>query len=106
MRIEFRGKTNKDYCMVNTAQFKLPNGSIVTIDRDETIYAIVDDTLNMEWEGCYLWAISDYYIFDQPAYLNNTEAIELFKSATLIYLELEDDADDDYEITDIEFSVS
>ena len=63
MRLEIYGKTNHDYCMVNTAIFHLKDGGTITIDRDETEYDVCpidggEYNLSMLWRGCYLWAIN------------------------------------------------
>lgn len=105
MRISFRAKTNKDYVMVNTAVFELKCGIRVTVDRDRTEWGITDGILEMDWSECYLWEVNDIGVFDTPAYLNEYGA-ELFEGAKLVALNLEDDADSDYEVTDIEFFIS
>lgn len=105
MRICFTAKTNKDYVMINTAVFQLKCGIRVTVDRDRTEWGIEDGKLAMEWRECYLWEVNDIGVFDAPAYLNEYGA-ELFEGAKLVELNLEDDADSDYEVTDIEFFIS
>ncbi len=104
MRIEIYGNTNKNYCMVNTAKFHLKNGGIITVDREETEYTVNTEInqLSMLWKGVYLWAVNDCYLFDgeDRVYPNAEEFIELISGATL-ELELEDDADEDYVVTDI-----
>lgn len=102
MRLGFKAKTNKDYCMINSAKFILKNGTEILIDRTWTDFEIEDGILNMLWEDCYLWELCGYNIFDREAYLND-EAYGLLRTAKLIELELEDDADDDYEVWDIEW---
>lgn len=105
MRIEFTGTTNKDYVMINTAKFKLKSGSVITVDRGETDWSIDNGRLEMEWLGCYIWAIDDMNIFDQEdeyghpvnTYYAMTEFKKLVEGAEL-KLELEDDADEDYEV--------
>lgn len=96
MRIYFSGITNKNYCMINSITFRLPNGCSLTIDRDETEYTIEDDgEISMTWYGCYLWEIDGYNIVDHPAYLNDDGA-GLLEGAELESVNLEDDADEDY----------
>lgn len=104
MRIEFLAKTNKDYLMVNVARFELAGGGTLTIDRDETEYTIEDGNLSMLWRDCYIWEINGVSL-EECLVINNDAFEELMDGAKLIELELEDDADDDYEVTDIEFSV-
>ena len=100
MQLTFTAKTNKDYVMINTAEFRLKDGTLLTIDRDETRYSIENGILQMEWTGCYLWEINSINIFNEPAYLNE-DSIKLFEAAELFKLNLEDDADSDYEVTDV-----
>ena len=105
MNIYFTAKTNKDYVMINSATFRLKTGTEIVIDRKETYYDIDDNfNLDMEWSGCYLWAIDGNYIYDKE-YLLNDDAIELLKTAELVSLDLEDDADSDYKVTDIKWEV-
>ena len=96
MRIEFTGKTNRDYCMVNTAIFKLSDGREVTVDRDNTRYMIKDVELEMLWIDCYIW--SD----DEADYKIDAN---LFNGAEFIGFELEDDADADYEISCVKYVI-
>lgn len=102
MMLCFVAKTNKDYCMINLAKFRLKNGIEISIDRTYTMYEIENGNLNMNWEGCYLWELCGYNIFDKEAYLND-EMCVLLQSAELIELELEDDADEDYDVWNIEW---
>lgn len=105
MRISFRAKTNKGYVMVNTAVFELKCGVRVTVDRDRTEWKITGGILKMDWRECYLWEVNDIGVFDTPAYLNEY-GMELFEGARLVGLNLEADADSDYEVTDISFCIS
>lgn len=106
MRISFRAKTNRYYVMVNTAVFELNSGIRVTVDRNITEwYVSPDHILDMEWSECYLWEVNDISIFNFPAYLNE-DAAKLFEGAKLIALNLEEDADSDYEVTDVSFCIS
>lgn len=105
MRISFRAKTNKEYVMVNTAVFELKCGIRVTVDRDRTDAKIADGILDMEWSDCYLWEINDISIFNSPTHLNENTA-KLFEGAKLITLNLEEDAENDYEISDVSFCIS
>jgi hypothetical protein len=57
MNIDFTVKTNRPYCLINTAKFKLKNGSVITND------------------------------------------------ANLLELEIEDDADSDYSVTKVSYSL-
>ena len=96
MRIEFKGTTNKDYVMVNTAKFRLKNGSVITIDRDETEYTVEDGKIDMLWRGCYLWAIDDFNITGDDAYITDAKEFMALVNDAKLELELEDDADEDY----------
>lgn len=106
MKISFTAKTNKDYCMVNTAVFITPTKTLLTVDRDRTDWSVVGEKLKMEWNGCYLWEIDGHNFTDFPAYLNEDAAKGLFHEAQLLTLELEDDADPDYIVEDIRFTIS
>ena len=54
--MDFGGKTNKDYVMINAITFRLNNGKEVTIDREYTGYDIDEEgNLGMTWKGCYFW---------------------------------------------------
>lgn len=105
MNIEFSAKTNKDYVMINTATFKLSDGRTIIIDRDITEYTNEDGNLEMLWRGCYIWAINDDYL-DEPLYLEYEEFVKLMEGAELVELYLEDDADEDYTVTDVTWCVS
>lgn len=106
MRLDFTGKTNKNYVMVNTAIFALKDGGTVTIDRGCTEYTIKDGRFRMMWGDCYLWRFNDVNIFNTPYYPDKEAFVKLLKGATLLKLEAEDDADEDYEITDVQWSIS
>lgn len=96
MRIEFKGTTNKDYMMVNTAKFRLKTGSVITIDRDETEFTIEDGKIDMVWRGVYLRAVDDFNIVDSDAYIKDAEEFAKLVIDGKLELELEDDADEDY----------
>ena len=103
MRIEFSGKTNKDYVMVNTAVFHLRDGGTVTLDRDETDYCIENGTLSMVWNNIYLWEINGV-CFGVPMY--PAEDMSKLLEGSWVEQELEDDADADYIITDVEWIIT
>ena len=100
MRIWFKCKTNKDYVMINTAEFVLPNNTALTIDRTQTEYDIDENgILDMTWGGCYLWAVNGYTLFNDEAYITDYDGFSaLLKNADL-NITLEDDADEDYEVS-------
>ena len=76
MRIWFKCKTNKDYVMINTAEFVLPNNTALTIDRTQTEYGIDENgILNMTWGGCYLWAVNGYTLFNDEAYITDYQPV-------------------------------
>ena len=111
MKISFDCRTNKDYVAINTCVFTLPNGTTLTVDRDETEYDIVDGKLKMVWNNVYLWAINDCNIFthmcDAGFYIEKEECIEEFKKLVenaKISFELESDADEDYTVDDIDIT--
>lgn len=105
MRIEFTAKTNKDYLMVNEAIFHLKTGGTLTLDRESTEYTIEDGNLSMEWFNIYLWAINDIAIFinEPTAFVN--ESIANLLEGSWVELILEDDADEDYAIWNVEYRI-
>ena len=107
MQLNITGKTNHNYCMVNTAIFHLQGGGTITLDRKETQYSIHDGIIDMDWIDLYLWAVNQCNIFGSDYYteFDPEELCSLLKGAWL-YLELEDDADEDYKITDISWTLS
>ena len=112
MQIAFECKTNKDYMMINTAIFHLKDGGELTIDRDSTEWSIDNDG-NMEviFKNIYFWAINDYHVFaDGDGYsfypTEEEEVKKLLSGDVTVTLELEDDADEDYEVEVINYYVS
>jgi hypothetical protein len=104
MNIDFTAKTNRPYCMINTAKFKLKNGSVITLDRKETDWSIHNNILSMSWKNVYIWEIDGCSIFDYEVPVNN-ELWPLLNDANLLALETEDDADSDYSVTEISYSL-
>ena len=99
MRLNITAKTNKEYVMINTAKLTLPDGNVLTIDRDATEYSIENGDLCTNWDYCYLWAVNDIDLFINKAYLDgdNEELVSILNKGEL-ELELEDDADSDYKV--------
>ena len=97
--IDFYGKTNKNYVMINTMTFRLENGKEVTIDRQYTGYDIDEDgNLGMTWRGCYFWDDNHSDDYNNPDYLTEDDVNDII-AAELIAVDIEDDADPDYEVT-------
>ena len=97
MCINFVCKTNKDYVMINVANFQYPDGRKVTIDRDWTNFGFsTSGKLFMTWENCYFWDGEDV------KYLDENDYVELNK-AKFLNFELEDEADADYKVSLISF---
>lgn len=100
----FVAKTNKEYCMINTLVATMPDGRKYIFDRDTTEYSIEDNgDLFMDWYGIYLWDADDIHIDgDEPFYIDIKSDFfkDIFEKATLSF-ELEEDADEDYRVTDI-----
>ena len=93
--MNFVGKTNKDYVMINTLTFRLNNGKEVTIDREYTGYDIDEEgNIGMTWKSCYFWD-EEHDDPNNPAYLTEDDEEEL-SASELIAINVEDDADDDY----------
>jgi len=110
MDIEFTCTTNRDICMINTADFCLSNGTSITIDRDNTEWSIEGNTLSMTFKNCYLWGINGFNIFDGSSlvYLTDygTEEFRKLVEDSTVFLELEDDAPyDDYKVEVTGFSI-
>lgn len=74
---------------LNTISVKLSDGSIVTIDRDETEFTIEDNKFQMQWNNVYIWngETEDHNI-----------DVDMFEGAAIVNYEIEDDADDEYEL--------
>ena len=98
MKIVFTGKSNDSVVKINTATFKLSNGDIVTVDRDNTrtLYNFNNDKILMVWSNVYLWdgKCADYDI-----------GADLFEE--FVEFEYEDEADEDYyfDVEDFEFVI-
>ena len=107
MRISFKCKTNRDYVAINTAKFILSTGSTITIDRDTTEWDIDKNTreLTMVWKHCYLWAIDGNNIFTEGAYITDGANFEDLVADARVMLLVEEDADDDYEVDVLDWSV-
>lgn len=95
MNLCFHGKTNKNYVKINTIAF-LVNGKLIIVDREYTTYTINGDNLNMVWNNVYSWNGSS----------ENDLTENEIKDASLEYVEIEDDADEDYVIKIEDWSVS
>lgn len=106
MDIYITGKTNKDYLAIDSAEFKLPSGTILTIRRAVTEYSISENgDLEMKWEDCYILAVDGYYIFETPDYgeveFSDVAAMEFSK---IPFANVEAVLDDD-EAADADYSV-
>lgn len=84
---------------VNAAIVELADGRTVTVDRDETEFTVDNGNVSMQWNNCYIWD-------GEQAEYNITE--EMFEGARVKEIEVEDDADEEYDISfdpeDISFS--
>lgn len=104
MRIEFHADTNKDYCMINTAVFKVQDMEVV-LDRDTTEYTIEDGHLDMLWRNVYIHAITDKGVTDffDDLYLHDNTYTDDWE---FVRFELEDDAPDaDYDVKNVKWCV-
>jgi len=98
MTIEFDCVSNDTSTVyVNSASFKLDCGKIVTVDRDLTRISRSDNGhISMAWSEIYIW--------DGENEIRDIE--DLFsKGATLVGIEIEDDAPDGYNIEAISCKV-
>lgn len=98
MRINMTCKTAEQSYVpfVNGAVFRTLAGEDVFIDRYQTEFnKTAPDTIVMEWKGCYLWdGEKEQKIPD-----------DFLDGATLLRLEIEDDADLGYVCTPIKCAV-
>ena len=99
MDVTFKCKTNKNYVAINTLSIKLPNGSILQLDRDTTEYDLEGQDLSMTWRNCYLWSLDDCNIFGEEGYYvkNVEEFRELINRSGSQFI-LEEDTDKDYTV--------
>ena len=90
-------KTNKEYCMINTLVATMPDGRKYVFDRDTTEYSIEDNgDLFMDWYGVYLWD------GEEPIYIDiDSQAFRDVVTNAEFVFELEEDAEEDYRVTDI-----
>ena len=99
--------SNKNYVMINTIIFKLPNGTTITVDRNKTEYSITkanpseaayDYLITIDWKECYICTINGHHLwFDPSPIMDYEEFSELIKDAEVEF-ELEEDAGPDYRI--------
>lgn len=89
---------NKDYCMINTLVATTPDGTEYVFDRDMTEYSIKNGVLVMNWYGVYLWD------GEEPTYIDIDIDSQAFRDVVTnaeLSFELEEDAEEDYRVTDI-----
>ena len=92
----FVAKTNKEYCMINTLVSTMPDGTEYVFDRDMTEYSIRNGVLIMNWYGVYLWD------GEEPTYIDiDSQAFRDVVTNAEFSFELEEDAEEDYIVTDI-----
>lgn len=97
--------TNKDYCMINALVATTPDGTEYVFDRDMTEYSIRNgstqvvkncNVLDMSWYGVYLWD------GEEPTYIDtDSPAFKDIVTNAKLEFELEEDAEDDYSVTNI-----
>ena len=69
---------------------RLKDGREITLDRDQTEYTVNEDgTMTMEWLGVYIWN------GENPDY---TISKDMMNGAKIISIDIEEDADPDYEL--------
>lgn len=106
MRLEIYGKTNHNYCLINTAIFHLKDGGTLTLDRKETEFSVEDGRLSMLWKGVYIWVLNGENFALAGEIEPDTKALVKLLTGARIELELEDDIpDEDYRVTDVEWFV-
>lgn len=107
--LHIEARTNREYCMINTLIATMPDGRRYVFDRDETRYDFHKDEttgdiiLVMNWYCVYLWEADDIHIDGyEPFYIDVESDFfkDIFERAKLSF-ELEDDADEQYRVTDI-----
>lgn len=97
MRLTFTAKIKETRecrgIWLNTILVRKKDGNIVTLDRDMTNYYISADghSIQVEFRNVYAWdsetSTADYHLDHKD-----------FEGAKLYHYEVEDDADDDYEL--------
>lgn len=90
--IEFEGLTTDAHCEINTISFEFPDGSIHTIDRDNTDFYSEYGIFYMIWRNCYIWDGEEKIYLDVETYS------EKFANAKIVSVDIEDDAPEQYEI--------
>ena len=94
--LSITAKTNKDYCMINTLVAITPDGTEYVFDRDMTECSIKNGVLIMNWYGVYLWDGKE------PTYIDiDSQAFRDVVTNAEFSFELEEDAEEDYIVTDI-----
>lgn len=111
MTINFNCKTNKDYVSINTLKVQFYPNLILTIDRTSSRNTPVNDgKVNIAWDDIYLWLFNDASIFGENGYhpaddpYTIREFTKLLETAKL-YFEPEDEAEEDYKIKILDYSV-
>lgn len=117
MTLNFEGVTNKPYCMIMCATFKLKNGIEVSVSSDYVTFALseideddiknleIDENegefdpeelckFNMSWKLCYIFDAEAGD--DEILYYLTMEDTPEFKDAILHAFFLHEDAPDDY----------
>lgn len=101
MRICFEGSVTTtgewNGVYMNTIGVRMPDGQVVTLDRDETDYDVYPDgTCDIEWRGVYKWngESSDYGINEDD-----------FRFAEIVSYSIEDDVPDEYDLTIISATI-
>ena len=105
MKIDFTGVVHQtESCKgiwLNTIDLEDSTGKRYVVDRDVTEFDIMPDgTFSMTWRNCYVWENGECNV-EKAARL--AESGEVFKLADI---EVEEDADDGYDIKIDEFVVN
>ena len=97
--LELIGVVNKNYCWVNVINFRYPDGTVKTVDRGRTEFTVSPDgTFYMFWYDCYFWD------GEGATYLTPKDFEEL-KKCKIDSVEIEEDADADYDLKVKRFNV-
>lgn len=78
--------------MVNSITFRLADGRLICLDRDETEFRFnKDGTFAMQWNSVYVWDGNN------EIYLTESDE-RLFNGAAIFRIDIEDEAPRDYQL--------
>ena len=106
MKIYIKGNINKNYLAIDTIDFITQNGTIFTVDRTSSEYTIDENgMLDMTWKCCYLRAVNGCHIFSDEVYLEGAREFEKLVKGAKVRVNIEEDADKDYKVSILAWSI-